>query len=169
MHKRQTLSLALLLATCIPAGAALADTQATTGNAAGANLKITTQDDRATRTDLSNYFTGDALVNPLFSAEDDSNATAAEVTFDRGARTNWHTHPVGQQLVVTHGVGRVQIEGRPMRTIHAGDVVWIPADANHWHGAAPDHSMTHIAIQERREGKNVAWGDSVSDGEYNAE
>lgn len=168
MYKPPTLPFALLFAFATPMSTALAEPTADTDSSA-TTLKITTQQQRATRTDLSEYFTGSALVNPLFSAEDDSRATAAEVTFEPGARTNWHVHPVGQQLVVTHGVGRVQLEGQPVRTLQAGDVAWIPAGANHWHGASAEHSMTHIAVQERREGQNVEWGNKVSDAQYRAE
>ena len=166
MYKHAALAVALALALSTPFGAAFAADQA---DETAATLKITTQDDRATRTDLSQYFTGDVLVNPLFAAEDASRATAAEVTFEPGARTNWHVHPVGQQLVVTHGVGRVQIEGQPVRSLHVGDVVWIPGGANHWHGASADHSMTHIAMQERRDGQNVVWGNKVTDTQYRAQ
>ncbi|RJS93837.1 cupin domain-containing protein [Salinisphaera sp. Q1T1-3] len=132
-------------------------------------LRISHAADRDTRADLSKYFTGKALVNPLFSAEDDSHATAASVTFEPGARTNWHTHPVGQQLVVTDGIGWVQMKGQPKQTIKAGDVVWIPAGVKHWHGATANHSMTHIAVQERRDGDNVSWDGPVTDAQYNAE
>ena len=169
MNKRHAVTLTFVLVTLASMSTAFAANLPGADKTPAKQLKITRQDERDTRTDLSQYFTGSALVNPLFSAEDDSNATAAQVAFDPGARTNWHIHPVGQQLIVTHGVGRVQIEGQPVRTIHSGDVVWIPAGTNHWHGADRDHSMTHIAIQERRDGENVEWGDAVSDAQYTAE
>ena len=169
MKNRYTATLALLLIGFAASNVASADSDADATDATAAQLKITHADERATRADLSEYFTGNALVNPLFDAEDSSHATAAVVTFEPGARTNWHTHPVGQQLVVTGGVGWVKIEGQPKQTVRAGDVIWTPAGAKHWHGATPDHSMTHIAIQERGDGQNVVWGEPVTDAEYQAE
>lgn len=169
MTHRYLAAFALALASVTTTGTAVAASQSGSTDSADQKLKITHEAERPTRTDLTKYFTGQALVNPLFSAEDDSKATSAVVTFEPGARTNWHTHPVGQQLVVTDGVGWVQIEGQPKRTIRAGDVVWIPADVKHWHGASADHSMTHIAIQERRDGSNVHWLGPVSDAEYQAD
>ncbi|WP_353179808.1 cupin domain-containing protein [Salinisphaera sp. T5B8] len=168
MQNRYRLAASFMLVTSAVISPAQA-TETTQHDNARDQLQITDLADRATRTDLSDYFTGRALVNPLFTAEDDSNTTAAEVIFEPAARTNWHVHPVGQQLVITQGIGRVQIEGRPARRMRAGDVVWIPAGVRHWHGASPDHSMTHIAIQERRDGQNVEWGDAVSEAQYNAE
>ena len=165
MKNHRVATLAFIIIALTASAAAMAAGERSSGDSAGEQLQVTHETDRPTRTNLSEYFTGKALVNPLFSAEDNSHATAASVTFEPGARTNWHTHPVGQQLIVTDGVGWVRIAGQPKRTIHAGDVVWIPAGARHWHGATPNHSMTHIAVQERRDGQNVHWLGPVSDSE----
>ncbi|WP_066412703.1 (R)-mandelonitrile lyase [Halorubrum aethiopicum] len=112
------------------------------------------------------YFTGDTRIDPLFDAHDDANATAANVTFEPGARTAWHTHPLGQRLIVTSGCGLVQRDGGAIERIRAGDVVWFPPDEKHWHGATPDNAMTHIAVQEERDGEAVTWLEHVTDEEY---
>lgn len=90
------------------------------------------------------------------------------MTFEPGARTAWHTHPLGQTLIVTAGLGRVQCEGGPIEEIRSGDVVWFPLGVRHWHGASPDVAMTHIAIQEALEGKVVDWMEHVTDAQYSA-
>ena len=108
-------------------------------------------------------FTGTVRVDPLFSAQEPSRASAAYVTFEPGSRTAWHTHPVGQTLVVTAGWGRVQSWGGPVEELRPGDVVRIPPGVKHWHGAAPLAAMTHIAIQEQSQGKTVEWLEKVSD------
>lgn len=112
------------------------------------------------------YFTGTVRVDPLFDREDPARATGAMVTFEPGARTAWHTHPLGQTLVVTAGFGRVQRWGGPVEAIRPGDVVLIAPDEKHWHGAAPATAMSHIAIQEKLNGKNVEWLEKVSDEQY---
>lgn len=114
----------------------------------------------------ADWFTGTVRVEPLFQAPDPARVGGASVTFEPGARTAWHTHPLGQTLVVTAGVGRVQREGGPIEEIRPGDVVWFAPGEKHWHGAGPDTAMTHIAIQEAREGKAVDWMEHVSDEEY---
>jgi quercetin dioxygenase-like cupin family protein len=101
----------------------------------------------------ADWFTGAVRVDPLFQPNDSRRAAAAIVTFEPGARTAWHTHPLGQTLIVTSGCGRVQREGGPIEEIHPGDVVWFDADEKHWHGATPANAMTHIAIQENLNGK----------------
>jgi 4-carboxymuconolactone decarboxylase len=111
-------------------------------------------------------FTGSVRVDPLFQATDPSRSAGAYVTFEPGARTAWHTHPLGQRLIVTAGAGRVQQWGGPIEEIRAGDVVWIPPGVKHWHGAGPDSAMTHIAITEHLDGKTVDWLERVSDAEY---
>lgn len=113
------------------------------------------------------WFTGAVRIDPLFSAEAPGTAGGARVTFEPGARTAWHTHPAGQTLIVTAGLGRVQQEGGPIEEIRPGDVVWFPAGVRHWHGAAPDVAMTHIAIQEAVDGSAVTWLEHVSDADYN--
>lgn len=112
------------------------------------------------------YFSGTVRIDPLFEAKDPARATASCVTFEPGARTAWHTHPLGQRLVVTAGCGRVQLWGAQMQEIRPGDVVLIAPGEKHWHGAAPATAMTHIAIQEQVDGKAVEWLEKVSDDQY---
>lgn len=112
------------------------------------------------------YFTGAVRVDPLFEAPAPARARGASVTFEPGARTAWHTHPLGQTLIVIAGCGWVQREGGPVEEIHPGDVVWFEPGEKHWHGAAPTTAMTHIAIQEALDGKTVNWLEHVSDEQY---
>ena len=114
----------------------------------------------------SDWFTGTVRIDPLFSAPEPARVNGASVTFEPGARTAWHTHPLGQTLIVTAGLGRVQREGGPIEEIRPGDVVWIPPGEKHWHGASPATAMTHIAIQESLGGKVVDWLEQVSDAQY---
>lgn len=114
----------------------------------------------------SDWFTGTVRVDPLFPARDPARTAGNAVTFEPGARTAWHTHPLGQVLVVTAGCGRVQRKGGPVEEIHPGDVVWFEPGEKHWHGASPTTAMTHIAIQESLEGKAVDWMEKVSDADY---
>jgi quercetin dioxygenase-like cupin family protein len=112
------------------------------------------------------YFTGTVRVDPLFQTTEPARAAGASVTFEPGARTAWHTHPLGQTLIVTAGVGWAQHWGGPVEEIRPGDVVWFPPGEKHWHGATPTTAMTHIAIQERLDGKVVDWLEHVSDEQY---
>jgi len=112
------------------------------------------------------YFTGTVRIDPLFQPEAPARTMGANVTFEPGARTAWHTHPLGQTLIVTAGVGRVQREGGPVEEIRAGDVIWFPPGEKHWHGAAPTTAMTHIALAEMADGEVVDWMEKVSDGQY---
>jgi quercetin dioxygenase-like cupin family protein len=114
------------------------------------------------------YFTGTVRVDSMFSAEDPAHVSCGNVTFEPGARTAWHTHPLGQTLLVTSGFGRVQRWGGPIEEIHPGDIVWIPAGEKHWHGASPAIAMTHTAIQESLDGKAAEWLEKVSDEQYEA-
>ena len=114
----------------------------------------------------SEHFTGSVRVDPLFQPTAPSRASGSLVTFEPGARTAWHTHPLGQILIVTAGIGRVQRWGDPVEEIHQGDVVWIPPGQKHWHGAAPNSSMAHIGIVEHLDGKSVEWMEKVSDAQY---
>jgi quercetin dioxygenase-like cupin family protein len=116
----------------------------------------------------SDWFTGTVRIDPLFQAPDPALVQGASVTFEPGARTAWHTHPLGQTLVVTAGCGRAQREGGPVEAIHPGDVVWFAPGEKHWHGAGPTTAMTHIAIQEKLDGKVVVWMEQVTDAEYRA-
>ncbi|WP_019998134.1 (R)-mandelonitrile lyase [Aureimonas ureilytica] len=117
----------------------------------------------------SDWFTGQVRVDPLFAANEARRGAAASVTFEPGARTAWHTHPRGQTLIVTAGLGRAQREGGPIEEIRPGDVVWFEPGERHWHGAAPNAAMTHIAIQEHEDGKVVDWMEPVSDADYRGE
>lgn len=113
------------------------------------------------------FFTGTARIDPLFlEAKNPSRATGASVTFEPGARTAWHVHPLGQTLIITAGSGRVRREGGPVEEVHPGDVVWFPPGEKHWHGASPSTAMTHIAIQEVFEGSAVEWLEHVSEEQY---
>ena len=112
------------------------------------------------------YFTGTVRIDPLVQTPDPARVVSASVTFEPGARTAWHTHPLGQTLIVTAGAGRAQRWGGPIEEIRPGDVIWFPPDEKHWHGAAATTAMTHIAIQERLEGKAVDWLEKVSDEQY---
>jgi quercetin dioxygenase-like cupin family protein len=114
----------------------------------------------------ADWFTGTVRIDPLATTSAPARATVAYVTFEPGARTAWHTHPLGQTLVVTAGCGRVQREGGEIEEIKPGDVVSFPAGEKHWHGAAPMTAMTHIAIQESLDGKAVDWLEKVSDAQY---
>ena len=114
------------------------------------------------------YFTGTVRIDPLFNAAAPARVVGASVTFEPGARTAWHTHPLGQTLHVVSGVGRVQLWGGPLREIRAGDTVWIAPGEKHWHGAGPDTNMVHIALQEALDGTHVAWLEHVTDEQYNA-
>ena len=112
------------------------------------------------------WFTGTVRIDPLIQAEEPGRVAGAHVTFEPGARTAWHTHPLGQTLIVTFGFGLVQREGGPVEEIRPGDVVWFAAGEKHWHGAGPTTAMAHIAIQESLEGKAVQWMEKVSDEQY---
>jgi quercetin dioxygenase-like cupin family protein len=114
----------------------------------------------------ADWFTGTVRIDPLFQAADPARAAGACVTFEPGARTAWHTHPLGQTLIVTCGVGRVQRWGGPIEEIRPGDVVWFPPGEKHWHGASPTNAMTHIAVQEAENGRVVDWMEQVSDEQY---
>jgi quercetin dioxygenase-like cupin family protein len=114
----------------------------------------------------ADYFTGTVRIDPLFEAADPARVVGATVTFEPGAHTAWHTHPLGQTLIVTAGSGLAQRWGGPIETIRPGDVVWFPPGEKHWHGATPKTAMTHIAIQERLNGKTVDWLEKVSDEQY---
>jgi quercetin dioxygenase-like cupin family protein len=114
----------------------------------------------------ADWFTGTVRIDKLFSAPDPARVGGALVTFEPGARTAWHTHPLGQTLIVTSGFGWAQREGGPVEDIRPGDVVWFPPGEKHWHGAAPTTAMSHIAIQERLNDRVVDWLEQVSDADY---
>ena len=133
-------------------------------------MKIIPPTDRPSRPGPSEWFTGTVRMDPLFAATDTTRAGGNHVTFEPGARTNWHTHPRGQTLIVTAGAGRACVEGGAVQTIRAGDIVRFEPNVRHWHGAAPDTAMSHIAIQEDGDdGPATAWTDDrVTDEQYGA-
>jgi quercetin dioxygenase-like cupin family protein len=116
----------------------------------------------------TDWFTGSVRIDPLFDANEARRAAAASVTFEPGARTAWHTHPLGQTLIITAGCGWVQREGGPVEEVYPGDVVWFAPNEKHWHGATATNGMTHIAIQEQLNGKVVDWMEQVTAEQYNA-
>jgi quercetin dioxygenase-like cupin family protein len=121
---------------------------------------------QSSRKGPAEYFTGTVRIDPLFDAADPARVVGASVTFEPGARTAWHTHPLGQTLIVTAGSGRARRWGGPVEEIRSGDVISFAPGEKHWHGAAPTTAMTHIAIQERLDGKTVEWMEKVSDEQY---
>lgn len=114
----------------------------------------------------ADWFTGSVRIDPLFDANSSRRAAAANVTFEPGARTAWHTHPLGQTLIITAGVGWVQREGGQVEQVRPGDVVWFEPNEKHWHGASATNGMSHIAIQENLNGKVVEWMEHVQDEQY---
>jgi 4-carboxymuconolactone decarboxylase len=139
------------------AAATLALTMLEPGVAAEADLRITRAGTRTVNTAPAENFTGNVKVEMLFTPAGPDRTSAGTVSFSPGARTAWHTHPLGQRLVVTAGIGRIQRWGGPVEEIRVGDVVQIPPNVKHWHGAAPDSAMTHIAITEQLDGKAADW------------
>lgn len=121
---------------------------------------------RPTKRANPDWFTGTVWQDPIVETPEPSRARAVSVHFDPGARTNWHTHPLGQTLYIVSGFGRVQLEGEPVQEVRPGDTVWIPPHEKHWHGAAPETAMVHIAIHEALDGTHVEWMEPVSDDDY---
>src|SRR6187402_1471498 len=131
-------------------------------------MEITRIGSQSSAKGSEDWFTGAVRVDALFGPNDARRAAAASVTFEPGARTAWHTHPLGQTLLITAGCGWVQREGGPVEEVRPGDVVWFPPGEKHWHGATATTGMTHIAIQEELDGKAVDWLEQVSDEQYSA-
>ena len=132
-------------------------------------MEITRADEMTASDGPADYFTGRVRMEGRFAAPAPSRLRGVTVTFEPGARTAWHTHPLGQTLIVTAGVGWAQVDGEPRQTIRAGDRVWFAPGVRHWHGATADTAMTHIALQEADEaGENVTWMEHVTDAEYSA-
>jgi len=129
-------------------------------------MEIKRNGSQLSRKGPADWFTGTVRFDPLFESPAPARANGLCVTFEPGARTDWHTHPLGQTLIVTYGCGRVQRWGDPVEEIRPGDVVWIAPGEKHWHGAAPTTAMTHIAIQEQLAGRAVDWLEKVSDEQY---
>jgi quercetin dioxygenase-like cupin family protein len=144
---------------------AIAQTQAT---APAPEMRITRAGTQPPSKGPAQNFTGAVRVDPLFGANAPSRTSGAYVTFEPGARSAWHSHPMGQTLVVTAGAGRIQSWGGPVQEIRPGDVIWTPPGVRHWHGAAPGTAMTHMAIQDSADGKVVEWMEQVTDAQYNA-
>jgi quercetin dioxygenase-like cupin family protein len=130
------------------------------------SIKIARSDSLQLKKASAEYFTGSVQVQELFPAYDPSRTSGGKVTFEPGARSAWHSHPLGQILIVTDGTGWIQQWGGPIEEIRKGDVIWIPAGVKHWHGATPSTTMTHIAIQEQVNGKAVEWMEKVTDEQY---
>ena len=129
-------------------------------------MDIRTAGSTPTRRGNADWFTGTVWQDPIVEAPEPARIRAVRVAFEPGARTAWHTHPLGQTLHVVAGVGRVQAMGGPVRAIRPGDTVWIPPGEKHWHGAAPDTGMVHLAFQEALNGVHVEWLEQVSDADY---
>lgn len=146
--------------------AALAQTTQAATTTADVPLQITRNQTRTITTATAQNFTGTAKVEMLFVAKEPLRASAGLVTFEQGARTHWHTHPLGQTLVVTAGIGRVQRWGGPIEEIRTGDVVHIPPGVKHWHGASPTSGMTHMALSEALNGNSVDWLEAVTDAQF---
>ena len=149
---------------CIVAAGA-ADAQTSAPPAAQEIVRAGTQ---ASQQGPAEFFTGRVRVDPVWAADADINASGALVTFEPGARSAWHTHPIGQRLVVVSGVGLTQEWGKPVQVIRPGDVVSCPPGVKHWHGATPTTAMTHLAVTGTAGGRNVTWMEKVSDEQYNA-
>jgi 4-carboxymuconolactone decarboxylase len=166
------ISLSLFAWGCAPTSVAVAASDTRTASPTSAPdsqlITITRSGAQPSRKAPAEYFTGSVRIDPLFEANDPARTSGASVTFEPGARTAWHTHPLGQILIVTTGVGRVQRWGGPIEEIRQGDVVRIPAGLKHWHGASPNTAMTHIGIVEQFDGKTVDWLEKVSDAQYAA-
>jgi len=122
---------------------------------------------RPTNPGPADWFTGPVRIEPLFSAPAPARAVGASVTFEPGARTAWHTHPLGQTIHITQGIAHVQSWGGPIKEVRAGDTVFFAPDEKHWHGASPNVAMTHIAMQEAQNGSHVTWMEKVTDEQYN--
>lgn len=158
---------AALLAAPMAAGFALTASAQDSKAAAGAGgIQITPNRSRASIMGSPENFTGHAVIDMYYPANADTHASGALVTFAPAARCAWHTHPAGQTLIVTEGKGWIQEEGGEKRVISPGDVIWIPAGVNHWHGATDTSGMSHIAISYMKDGSNVTWGKLVTDAEF---
>ena len=156
---RHVSALSMLVATVVPSAA-------TAQNARNPVMEVTRKADQKTIEGPANWFTGSVTITGQFQRPDPSRVGGAIVHFEPGARTAWHTHPAGQTLIVTEGVGWTQIEGGPKLEFYAGDILWCPAEHKHWHGATPHQAMTHIAIQESVNGAPVTWMEKVTDEQY---
>ena len=162
----RTITTVLSVSLLLTAGAALGQAPATGAN--NGSQTILRSGSQPASQGPAEFFTGSVRVEPLFPANDVARISGAYVTFQPGARSAWHTHPAGQHLIVTAGVGRTQVWGGPVEEIRAGDTVWCPPGLKHWHGASPTTAMTHIALTGTANGKNVDWLEKVTDEQYGA-
>lgn len=163
--KKQVSKIAVCAALVQSAAAHAADPLST---ASPASQQITRAGEQASVSGPADYFTGRVRIDPVWQTDKDVTASGSLVTFEPGARSAWHTHPAGQRLVVTSGVGLTQEWDKPVQVIRPGDVIHCPPGVKHWHGAAPGTAMTHLAVTPSVDGKNVNWMEKVSDEQYNA-
>jgi quercetin dioxygenase-like cupin family protein len=161
-----SLSLFASAASQAQTGAAQPEASRTASAQDSHSIKITRSGSQQPSKGPADYFTGPVQIEPLFPANDPSRASGGKVTFEPGARSAWHTHPLGQTLIVTDGTGWIQQWGGPIEEMRKGDVIWIPAGVKHWHGATPNTAITHVAIQEQLNGKAVEWMEKVTDEQY---
>ena len=171
MNARTLLTFVLLASACAPPSAPRVTATPTARHSPASlqprsSMHVTRAGSQPSGRGPVEWFTGTVRIDPLFTAPAPARAAGAAVTFEPGARTAWHRHPLGQTLIVVSGLGRVQREGGPVQEIRPGDVVWIPPGERHWHGASPATAMTHIAIQEALDGKAVEWMEHVDDRQY---
>ena len=164
--RRHMLAATASFAGLAAAGAAAAQAPTVPTRQRNGTMEIKRSGSQPSRKAPAEYFTGAVRVDPLFQAPDPARVSGSSVTFEPGARTAWHTHPLGQTLIITSGLGWVRREGGPIEEVRPGDVVRFPPGLKHWHGATPTTAMTHIAIQEALNGKNVDWMEKVSDEQY---
>jgi quercetin dioxygenase-like cupin family protein len=164
--RRRVLATTGGLAGLAVARVAAAQTSTVTTHRRNGTMQITRIGTQASRPGPTEYFTGTVRLDPLFPVREPGRVSAGSVTFEPAARTAWHTHPLGQTLIITAGFGWVQREGGPIEEVRPGDIIWFPPGLKHWHGATPTTAMTHIAIQETLNGKNVDWMEQVSDEQY---
>lgn len=168
------LAIALLSSACAPLIGATPTTVAAGPDASHpshgerSTMNITRAGSQPSTRGPADWFTGTVRIDPLFAAPAPARAAGATVTFEPGARTAWHTHPLGQTLIVVSGLGLAQREGGPVEEIRPGDVVWFAPGERHWHGASPATAMTHVAIQEAQDGRTVDWMEHVTDAQYTA-
>jgi quercetin dioxygenase-like cupin family protein len=162
MNRKQVLPVVF----CAGLSCGLALAQAPAGGSDAGQIVITPAESQKAIEGAADRFTGSVRVQSLFAAKPPGRASGGQVTFQPGARSAWHTHPLGQALIVTEGTGWVQQWGGPVQVMRKGDVIWIPPGTKHWHGATPTTSVTHIAIQEEQNGVNVNWMEKVSDEQY---
>jgi quercetin dioxygenase-like cupin family protein len=165
ISRRYLLALSGAVAAIVAAKSAAAQ-MLTQTNARNRIMNIKRSGSKPSTKGPAEYFTGAVRVDPLFRPQEPARTSGAYVTFEPGARTAWHTHPLGQTLIITAGFGWVQREGGPIEDVRPGDVVSFPPGEKHWHGASPTTAMTHIAITETLDGKNVDWMEHVSDEQY---